>query len=146
MSNWNRITKLTTKRGRYGASKLKAFTVLSNIAPDRYLPVRSLCLLSGIDYYSLGRALPRWTIWFYVGRYPTSSIGEGDYMYQLLAKGKSWLKLAMEQLPNASIFIEELEVWQHDVMKPEVFQELKGLPFNQFVHRLNELIKVSKTK
>lgn len=143
MNFWNGITKLTTKRGRYGCSKLKAFSILNRMAPDQYLPVRQLCLMSGIDYYSLGRALPKWTRWEYVARYPTTSIGEGDYMYQLSAKGKSWLKLALAQLPNANIFVKELETWQKDVMVPAVFSEYRSLPFNDFVARLHGLVKAN---
>ena len=108
MRNWNGITKLSTKRGRYGSSKLKAFTVLAGIPEKQYLSVRQLCLMSGIDYHSLARALPKWVRWEYVARYPTTSIGEGDFMYRILAKGRSWLKLALAQLPNAHIFIAEL--------------------------------------
>ncbi len=31
MNHWNGITKLASKRGRYGASKLKAFSVLARL-------------------------------------------------------------------------------------------------------------------
>lgn len=145
MKHWNGITKLSTKRGRYGASKLKAFSVLAGIPAKRYLSVRQLCLMSGVDYYSLARALPKWVRWEYVARYPTTSIGEGDYMYQLLAKGRSWLKLALAQLPNAHIFTAELEKWQTITMHPARFEEYRALPFNEFVARLHELVKANNS-
>jgi hypothetical protein len=143
MRRWNGITKLSTKRGRYGASKLKAFSVLSKIPSKHYLSVRQLCLLTGIGYYSLARALPNWVRWEYVARYPTTSIGEGDYMYQLLAKGRSWLKLALAQLPNARLFTKELETWQKNGMYPSRFAEFRALPFNEFVVGLHELVEAS---
>ncbi len=144
MKHWDGITKLSIKRGRYGASKLKAFSVLVEIPAKHYLSVRQLCLMSGIGYYSLARALPKWVRWEYVARYPTTSIGEGDYMYQLLAKGRSWLKLALAQLPNAHIFTKELETWQSEIMYPVRFEEYRTLPFNDFILRLHELVKVLK--
>ncbi|MFC1984197.1 hypothetical protein ACFLVO_04225 [Chloroflexota bacterium] len=144
MKHWNGITKLNTKRGKYGASKLKAFSVLAGIPTKHYLSVRRLCLMSGIGYYSLARALPKWVVWEYVARYPTTSIGEGDYMYQLLAKGRSWLNLALAQLPNAHIFIKELDTWQSEIMYPARFEEYMVLPFNEFVVRLHEQVKVLK--
>ena len=143
MRKWNGITKLSTKRGKYGSSKLKAFRVLSNMPANYYLPIRQLCLMSGIDYYSLGRALPKWVRWEYVARYPTTSIGEGDYMYRLLAKGRSWLNIAITQLPNAHIFIEELERWQDKIMYPERYEEFLTLPFYDFVARLHELVNTN---
>jgi len=145
MKHWNGITKLNTKRGRYGSSKLKAFSVLVDIPPKHYLSVRQLCLTSGIDYYSLARALPKWVRWEYVARYPTTAIGEGDYMYQLLAKGRSWLKLALAQLPNAQTFTTELETWQREVMHPTRFKEYRVLPFNEFVAGLHELVKANNS-
>jgi hypothetical protein len=145
MKRWNRISRLASKRGRYGRSKLRAFTVLARVPPKHYLSVRQLCLLSGIDYYSLARALPRWVVWEYVARYPTTAIGEGDFMYQLLVKGKSWLKLALVQLPNARIFTKELETWQTVVMHPTRFEEYRTLPFNDFILRLHELVKANNS-
>ena len=138
MKNWDGITKLSTKRGRYGASKFKAFSILAELPPKHYLSVRKLCLMSGIGYYSLARALPRWTRWEYVARYPTTFIGQGDYMYRLLAKGKSWLALALMQLPNANIFKHELERWQIHIA-PE-WNEYMALPFEDFVKRLHDKI------
>jgi hypothetical protein len=146
MKHWNGITKLSTKRGRYGASKLKAFSVLAAIPVKHCLSVRQLCLLSGIDYFSLGRSLPKWIRWEYVARYPTTAIGEGDYMYQLLAKGRSWLDLAMEQLPNSAIFAKELETWRNEVMTPNRFNEMRSLSFKEFVGQLHELIKAKQIK
>lgn len=145
MKHWDGTTKLTTKRGRYGASKVKAFSVLDGIPAKHYLSVRQLCLSTGIDYYSLARALPKWVRWEYVARYPTTSIGEGDYMYQLLAKGRSWLKLALAQLPNAHIFMEELNTWRSVTMSPDRFQEYRDLPFSRFVAGLHELVRTNSS-
>ena len=145
MKNWNGITKLTTKRGRYGASKFKAFSVLVELPPKHYLSVRKLCLMSGIGYYSLARALPRWTHWEYVARYPTTVIGQGDYMYRLLVKGKSWLDLAIEQLPNANLFKQELEQWQIHIAPR--WDEYMTLPFEDFIKRLHgEIVKLGFMK
>ena len=145
MKHWDGVTKLSTKRGRYGASKLKAFSVLDRIPAKHYLSVRQLCLTSGIDYYSLARALLKWVRWEYVARYPTTSIGEGDYMYQILTKGRSWLKLALAQLPNARIFTTELQTWQRDVMYPARYEEYRVLSFNDFVAQLHELVKANNS-
>jgi len=143
VKKWDGKSKLSSKRGRYGSSKVKAFTVLARIPEKHYLSVRQLCLLTGIDYYSLARALPKWVKWGYVTRYPTVSIGEGDYMYRLLSKGRSWLSLALEYLPNANKFIEELEFWQREIINQARFEEYRTLPFNEFVARLHELVRVS---
>jgi hypothetical protein len=101
--------------------------------------------MSGIGYYSLARALPKWVRWEYVARYPTTAIGEGDYMYQLLAKGRSWLKLALAQLPNAHVFTTELQTWQRDVMYPAKYEEYRALSFTDFVARLHELVKANNS-
>lgn len=146
MNRWDGITKLTAKRGRYGSSKLKAFNVLNTISAHHFLSARALCLMSGIGYYSLGRALSNWVRWHYVARYPTTAIGEGDYMYQLLPKGRSWLKLALAQLPNAHLFIAELQTWQRDVMSPARYQEYSKMPFDDFVEKLHKLVKSQARK
>jgi hypothetical protein len=145
MKHWDGITKLIRKRGRYGSSKVKAFSVLVGIPEKQYLSVRQLCLLSGIDYYSLARALPKWVRWEYVARYPTTVIGEGDFAYRILAKGRSWLKLALAQLPNAPTFSRELENWQTKVMYQSRFEQFRALPFNEFVAGLHELVKANRS-
>ncbi|MDD5702931.1 MAG: hypothetical protein PHU23_12880, partial [Dehalococcoidales bacterium] len=130
-------SKLCTKRGRYGSSKLKAFTVLANLLPKRYITTRQLCLSTGIDYYSLARALPRWIRYEYVSRQPTAIIGEGDFQYRLLPHGRSWLNLAVDNLPNTPMFLNELKTWQNEIMPSDRFSEFMTLPFNVFVTRLH---------
>jgi hypothetical protein len=144
VKNWDGVTKLSIKRGRYGASKVKAFNVLKDLPADQYLSVRQLCLWTGIDYFSIARALSNWTRWEYVARYPTTSIGEGDYSYRLLARGRSWLQLALSQLPNAPIFIEELSYWQREVIADK-FARMRGLKFKNFVSELHALVQANRS-
>ncbi len=143
MSEFKGISKLSNKRGDYGRSKLLAFAVLESLQPNEYLSVRQLCLQAGIGYFSLGRALPNWTRWEYITRFPTSVIGQGDYAYKILSKGKSWQKLALEHLPNAPIFMEELNRWQRS-MSQEKYEEMLQLKFKYFVAELNRLIKINR--
>jgi hypothetical protein len=121
---------------------VKGFSVLEELKPNEYLSVRQLCLLTGIGYYSLARALPRWVTWEYVSRFPTADIGEGDYAYKVLEKGREWQKLALAQLPNAQVFLEELSKWQHQVMTPETYQKMRRLKFINFTSELDRLIKI----
>jgi hypothetical protein len=141
MKNWDGVTKLSKKRGRYGASKLKGFSVLEELEQKEYLSVRQLCLCTGIGYYSLARALPNWVRWEYVSRVPTTGIGEGDYAYGVLEKGRAWQKLAVAQLPNAQVFLEELNKWQLQVMTPEAYQKMRKLKFKDFISALDRMIK-----
>jgi len=140
MSDWKGKSKLSRKKGRYGCSKVKGFTVLQELPADQYLSVRQLCLWSGIGYYSLARALPKWITWEYVSRFPTTDIGEGDYMYKILEKGRSWQKLALEQLPNAPVFLQELRNWHQQVMTPEIYEKMRRLKFKDFTSELDGLI------
>ncbi len=66
-------------------------------------------------------------------------------MYQLLVKGRTWLELALAQLPNASTFTTELQTWQRDVMYPARYEEYRALPFNDFVTQLHELVKANNS-
>ena len=143
MNSWNGKSKLNTKKGRYAASKVKAFSVLGELPGGQYLSVRQLCLWSGIGYFSLARALPNWVRWEYVSRFPTVGIGEGDFQYKILSKGRSWQKLALEHLPNALIFIEELNRWQHSISQ-EKYEQMLQLKFKDFVAELNRMIKESR--
>ena len=143
MSEFNGKSRLSTKRGDYGRSKLLVFAVLESLPPNEYLSVRQLCLQAGIGYYSLGRALPNWIRWEYVTRFPTSAIGEGDFAYKILSKGKSWQKLALEYLPNAPIFMEELDRWQRSISQ-EKYEQMLQLKFKDFVAELNRMIKASR--
>ena len=143
MKNWDGITKLCKKRGRYGASKIKAFSILEELKPNDHLSVRQLCLWSGLGYYSLARALPNWVRWEYVSRLPTTRIGEGDYAYKILEKGRAWRKLALAQLPNAPTFMEELNHWQHSISQ-EKYEQMLKLKFKDFVAELNRMIKTCR--
>jgi hypothetical protein len=143
MSDFNGKSRLSTKRGDYGRSKLLAFAVLESLQPNEYLSVRQLCLQAGIGYYSLGRALPNWIRWEYVTRFPTSVIGQGDFAYKILSKGKSWQKLAREHLPNAQPFMEGLNCWQHSISQ-EKYEKMLKLKFKDFVAELDQMIKASR--
>jgi len=144
MSDWKGKSKLSKKKGRYGCSKMKGFMVLQELPERRYMSVRQLCLWTGISYYSLARALPNWVRWQYTARQPTVAIGEGDYCYCILAKGRSWRQLALEQLPNARIFLDELYYWRKLVMTSDRYERMRQLKFNDFVSELDRLIKANK--
>src|ERR1035437_7294755 len=100
---------LATKRGAYGRSKFKAFTIFEHNLGD-WLSTRFLCVSTGIPYHSLARHLPRWWDFEYVIRQPY--IGIGDYGYQATEKSYGWLALAKTELPNAALFASELSDWQ----------------------------------
>lgn len=135
------MSRLRTKRGRYGASKLKAFTVLETAKPD-YFSTRALCILTGIKYYSLARHLARWCGYRYVKRSVCTEFGEGDYQYAIARSGEDWLELAINDLPNATLFLKELNDW-NKFIEPS-YKELMALPFKQFTHKLDELIESTK--
>ena len=126
------ISKLTTKRGRYGRSKTKAFTVLASLGKDIWVTTRILCIYSGIGYRSLATALPRWYDFEYVDRRVALHTGNGDYEYKLLPRGRSWLRVAERNLPNFRTFIAELEAWQSTLDQKRVLW-LMSLGFLLFV-------------
>ncbi|GAI99814.1 unnamed protein product, partial [marine sediment metagenome] len=128
-------SKLALKQGKYGRSKAKCFTVLSD---GRWYTAKQLCILTGISYPSLGSALPRWERFDYVSREPI--LFGGRYQYQLTAKAKSWLRLAARYLPNYRLFKTELMAWQANMADAEV-DELLTVPFKEFIASLDELIK-----
>ena len=127
-------SKLELKRGRYGASKAKAFTVLSD---GMWYPARQLCILTGIGYHSLGRTLSRWVNFDYVSRRPI--LLGGDWEYSLTAKGKKWLRLAALYLPNYRLFMAELKAWQANLAS-ETINELMSMGFIPFVAMLDGMI------
>lgn len=131
------VSKLTTKRGKYGSSKVKAFTVL--LKEGRWLSARELCLYTGIKYRSLARALPRWYAFEYVTRQPILQFGKGDYEYKLLARGKSWLRLAEANLPNYELFIRELTAWRASLTAKSI-EGYMSLGFLPFVNALDKAL------
>ena len=128
-------SKLEVKQGKYGRSKVKCFTILSD---GRWYPSKQLCVICGISYASLGSALPRWDNFDYVTRQPI--LFGGRYEYHLTAKGKSWLRLATRYLPNYRLFMAELKAWQRNLADAEV-AELLSVPFKEFIDALDGLIK-----
>ncbi len=128
-------SKLEEKQGRYGKSKVKAFTVLSD---GRWYSAKQLCIMTGIAYPSLGSALPRWDNFDYVTRQPI--LLGGRYQYQLTAKAKRWLNLAARYLPNYQLFIAELKAWQANIADSEV-DDMLSMPFKEFIASLDGLIK-----
>jgi len=135
----NYVSKLTTKRGKYGRSKTKAFTVLASFEKDIWVTARVLCIYSGIGYRSLATALPRWYGFEYVDRRVALHIGNGDFEYKLLSRGKTWLRVAERNLPNFQLFISELEAWQSTLDEKFVLR-LMGLGFLPFVAALDTAI------
>ncbi|MFC1952453.1 hypothetical protein ACFLV8_02270 [Chloroflexota bacterium] len=127
-------SKLQIKRGRYGSSKVKAFSVLNK----GVLTARQLCVLTGIGYYSLARALPRWTRFEYVARDPI--LYGGFYEYALTAKARMWLRLAAQYLPNYALFVQELNTWQDNLAEPTI-NLLMRMRFNDFTQELDFMVK-----
>ena len=131
-----RNSKLRTKRGAYGRSKVKAFTVLQN-NHGQWLSTRFLCVSTGIPYHSLARHLPRWWDFGYITRQPY--VGLGDYEYHVLEKAYTWLALARTELPNAKLFLSELSEWQ-EAIQPD-FDKMMALPFTKFIPAYAKAIK-----
>ena len=128
-------SKLEVKRGAYGKSKCKAFSVMSD---GNWWPSKQLCILCGISYPSLGRAFSRWLHFGYVDRQPI--LMGGKYEYHLTIKGKRWLSLARQYLPGYNGFIDELAGWQRN-LTDEAIDELLNVPFNEFIDTLDARIK-----
>jgi hypothetical protein len=59
----------------------------------------------------------------------------------MLAKAQSWLKLAVTELPNATVFLVELNKWQYQVMTPDMYEKMRKLKFADFTSELDRLIK-----
>lgn len=129
-------SKLQIKKGKYGSSKVRAFTCLTHGSWTS----RQLCVLSGITYPSLGRALPRWVRFGYCIRQRIDAYGAGDYVYQIEAKGRKWLQLAARYLPNYPLFMQQLNQWQ-EYISTGIEQELLSLPFSRFITELDKKIK-----
>lgn len=128
------ISRLIYKRGRYGKTKCKAFKVLSSLPKGKYLDTRQLCIYSGIPYGTLASALFRWTDYGYVKRSINLGYG-GDYLYRITGKGKSWLELARQFLPNYQVFANELTTWRNSLTK-EYVSKLLHMRFVDFVETL----------
>jgi hypothetical protein len=126
---------LATKRGRYGRSKVIAFQVLSN---GQWVSTRRLCILTGIGYYSLGRALPRWIRFDYVRRRPCTTWRGGDYEYQVTKHGRDWLKIAERDLPSYRVFMGQLMAWQAELRRGDTVEHMLAVPFSEFVSDLGE--------
>lgn len=130
-----RNSRLSIKRGRYGASKAKAFEVMSD---GKWYPSRQLVIASGVTYYSLAWALPRWVRFGYCTRMPIAF--NGNYQYHLEPKAKQWLRLAKHYLPNCQLFLNELKAWQAQLSE-DMVNHLITAPFVEFVTTLVGLIK-----
>jgi hypothetical protein len=135
----DRTSRLRTKRGAYGRSKVKAFTILQN-NHGHWLSTRYLCVSTGIPYHSLARHLPRWWDFGYVTRQPCVSLG--DYEYHATDKAYSWLALARTELPNAKLFLSELSEW-HKAIEPD-FDKLLAMPFTKFLPAYDKAINAFK--
>lgn len=134
-----RTSRLRVKRGAYGRSKVKAFTIFQN-SHGHWLSTRYLCVATGIPYHSLARHLPRWWDFGYVTRQPC--VGAGDYEYHATDKAYTWLSLARTELPNAKLFLSELSEW-HKAIEPE-FKKLLAMPFTMFLPVYDKAIKAFK--
>lgn len=127
---------LAYRIGIYSRTKYKAFRVLDEIG-DQWVPSRLLILNSGCPFRSIGRLLPRWERFGYIRRRLSRlPVGQGDYEYQLLKRGKSWLKAGQEELPAAKQFDNELKAWW-TLLKPHI-EELMNGKFNDAVRFLDE--------
>lgn len=107
---------LTSKRGKYGVAKFRAFASLEH---RDWVPSRELILLVGLPYHSISRLLFRWCEWQYVERELTFVFGQGTFKYKLLARGRGWLEAARRDLPMAGQFEGELRAW-HKWIKPQI--------------------------
>lgn len=121
-----RVSKLSVKRGRYGSAKLKCFTVLAN---EDFMSIRELSILSGVRYSSIPCA--RWIRYEYVERREAVI---GGYEYRLLAKGRRWLKLAREYLPNYSLFMGQLQEHRAKLSDKGV-EKLLAVTWQEFVRK-----------
>lgn len=130
-------SKLEVKRGKYGCSKVKGFAVLGSHGSGLWMPARQLCVYTGIGYYSLARTLPRWVRFGYVIRRPI--LFGGDYEYHLEAKGRAWLRLAVQYLPNYLLFMDDLRKWQSR-LTDEGISDLLRLGFVPFTSKLEDMI------
>ena len=128
---------LATRSGKYGFRKFRAFVTFTEYKP--WLTVRQLCLLSGLSYYSLGRALPQWLRWAYVVRQVSTEYGTGDFVYMLTLRGQYWLRIAIAELPNAALWRSQLDAWR--LSTRDDYGKLVSLPFREFVRRLAERIR-----
>ncbi len=135
-------SKLASKRGRYGASKVKAFQVLVDFK-GWWLSARLLCFYTGIGYRSLAGTLAKWCRYGYLERRVCAAWATGDYEYQISERGRSWLKVASRDLRNYGLFLSEVAKWQH-AMPKEKDAELLRLPFLSFVSVLDEVIRQHK--
>jgi len=137
---------LAFKTGRYGSTKFKAFSLLSQAtthygysrAPRIALSARQLCFYTGIKYCSLGRALIRWARWDYVSKLRSN----GVYLYKIRKKAIVWLYLAHRDLPMAQEFDTELRLWL-EIMSSR-WGEFSLLKFSEFNTRLNSEIEAFK--
>ena len=134
-----RTSKLRTKRGAYGRSKVKAFTIFQG-NHGHWLSARFLCVSTGIPYHSLARHLPRWWDFGYVTRQPC--VWQGDYEYHATEKACTWLAIARTELPNAKQFLSELSEWQKTI-QPD-FDKMMTLPFTKFITAYAKAIKAFK--
>ena len=128
-------SKLEVKQGRYGSSKVKAFSILSD---GNWWPSLQLCIAAGIPYHSLARAFSRWVGFDYVTRRPIEFCGR--YEYRLTAHGKQWLNLSRQYLPNHELFMQELTGWQRN-LTDEALDELLSMPFKEFICNLDDMVK-----
>ncbi len=118
------VRSLKDRKGKYGMAKYKAFASLEH---RDWVTSRELILLAGLQYHSISRLLPRWTMWEYVERRLSYKFGVGTYEYRLTDRGRGWLEAARRDLHMASQFEVELRAWQKHI-KPK----LPGLMAGKF--------------
>jgi len=126
------VRSLKQRKGKYGYAKYRAFTSLER---RDWVTSRELTLLSGLQYCSIARLLPRWFGWEYIDRQPTYKFGVGTYEYRLEARGRGWLEVARRDLPMASQFDAELRAWQRYIVP--LIPELMAGKFKNVLEVLN---------
>lgn len=135
-----RESKLTTKWGRYGRSKVKIFTTLIE-QPDIY--PKEIVLLTGIPFNAVTVTLSRWIRngWYVERSEDTGGggTGVGRYFYRTLPEARTWLDIAKRSLPNYQRFINELLLWRDDLENDEIPTYL-SLPQRDFIEYTNERI------
>lgn len=134
-------SKLATKFGRYGRTKVKIFTTLIE-QPDIY--PKEIVLLTGIPFNAVTVTLSRWIRngWYVERSEDTGGggTGVGRYYYRTLPEARTWLQIAMRSLPNAEKFQTEMRLWRDDLASEEITTFL-SLPQRFFIEYSNERIK-----
>ena len=131
------VRSLKDRQGKYGMAKYKGFASLEH---RDWVTSRELILLSGLQYHSISRLLPRWVMWEYVERRLSYKFGAGTYEYRITDRGRGWLEAARRDLPMAGQFEDELRAWQKHI-KADIPGLMEG-KFKDVVAILRNNVKI----